>query len=476
RDTIHGDGGDDKLDGGDGNDIILGQAGADELIGGLGNDVLGGGRDGDVVRANEGNDRVVGDADQAADIYDGGAGVDTLDYTAVLNGSTLDLAEGTASSGEIGNDIISNFEVLLAGAGQDEIQGSERAEEIHGNGGNDRIDGAGGADVVSGGEGDDQLSDGAGADTVSGDNGDDTVTAAMDSEVDTYDGGADIDTLDYSAALMDVVVDLVAANASGTEIGEDSIVNFEVIKTGDGDDKITGGAEDETLIACCGDDVVSGGGGDDILCGGEGHDVLSDGEGADVVLAGAGDDSVLAAADAANDRYEGEEGFDTLDYSQAAQGVLVDLNTGTATGFDIGQDVISGFEQVIGSTSNDQINVGTTAMILEGNGGADTFQFAIPEGSSSAEVIHQILDFMVGDRIEMSRYEIFEDVIDTLEDRFEDTYGEEAGAQPLPIRVRHEGTDELQKTLIEVDMDRDEHYEMTINLTGHHMLMVVENT
>ena len=114
-------------------------------------------------------------------------------------------------------------------------------------------------------------------------------------------------------------------------------------------------------------------------------------------------------------------------------------------------------------------------MVLEGGDGADTFEFHIPEGSSSAEVIHQILDFMVGDRIEMSKYEIFEEVIDTLEDRFEEAYGDDADAQPLPIRVRHEGTDELEQTLIEVDMDRDQHYEMTINLTGHHMLMIVEN-
>ena len=156
--------------------------------------------------------------------------------------------------------------------------------------------------------------------------------------------------------------------------------------------------------------------------------------------------------------------------------MLVDLNTGQATGFDIGHDVIGGFESVVGSTGNDQMNRrDRPRMILEGDGGADTFEFHIPEGSSSAEVIHQILDFMVGDRIEMSRYEIFEDVIDSLEDRFEETYGDEADAQPLPIRVRHEGTDELQQTLIEVDMDRDEHYEMTINLTGHHMLMIVEN-
>ncbi len=457
RDTIHGDVGNDRLDGGGGNDSLFGQAGADVLDGGADDDFLSGGDDEDIVRGGDGNDTVAGDVDQAADRYDGSAGIDTLDYSAVLHGSTIDLDKGAAFSDEIGHDTISNFEVLLAGAGQDDIQGSDAAEEIHGNGGDDLIDGGGGADIVSGGEGDDQLSGGAGADRVSGDAGRDTVTAAMDGAADTYDGGAGIDTLDYSAALMDVVIDLVAANASGAEIGSDSVTNFEVIKSGEGDDEIRGSGANETLI------------------GNDGNDVISDGAGEDCVLAGTGDDIVQAAADGDDDIYRGEEGSDTLDYSQSAQGVLVDLNTGTATGFAIGNDVISGFEQVIGSAANDQINIGTTAMILEGNGGADTFQFQIPEGSSSAEVIHQILDFMVGDRIEMSRYEIFEDVIDSLEDRFEDTYGDDADEQPLPIRVRHEGTDELQQTLIEVDMDRDEHYEMTINLTGHHMLMIVEN-
>jgi Ca2+-binding RTX toxin-like protein len=297
----------------------------------------------------------------------------------------------------------------------------------------------------------------------------------MDEAADAYDGGAGVDTLDYSSALMDVVIDLVAANASGAEIGTDSITNFEVIKSGEGDDELTGSDDDETLIGNGGNDVIAGGDGADILDGGAGNDVIADGAGADCVLAGTGDDIVQAAADGSNDIYSGQAGSDTLDYSQSAQGVLIDLDSGAATGFDIGHDVISGFESVVGSTGNDQVIVGTTAMVLEGGGGADTFEFQIPEGSSSAEVIHQILDFMVGDRIEMSRYEIFEDVIDSLEDRFEDTYGEDADAQPLPIRVRHEGTDELQQTLIEVDMDRDEHYEMTINLTGHHMLMIVEN-
>ncbi|RCW80351.1 calcium-binding protein [Phyllobacterium bourgognense] len=475
RDTIHGDAGDDRLDGGGGNDNILGQAGADVLDGGLGDDFLSGGDDEDIVRGGDGNDKVVVDTDQADDVYDGGADLDTLDYTAVLHGSEIDLEGGTASSDAIGEDTISNFEILLAGAGQDDIQGSDAAEEIHGNGGDDVIDGGGGADIVAGGDGNDHLSDGSGQDSVSGGTGNDTVTAALDIVDDTYDGGKGIDTLDYSAALMTVVIDVVAANASGAEIGTDSITNFEVINAGAGADEISGGTGSESIFGNGGDDVISGGSGNDTLSGGAGNDVISDGAGADYVLAGTGDDIVQAAADGSDDIYSGEAGSDTLDYSQSAEGVLIDLDSGAATGFDIGHDVISGFENVVGSTGNDQVIVGTTAMVLEGGGGADTFEFHIPEGSSSAEVIHQILDFMVGDRIEMSRYEIFEDVIDSLEDRFEETYGDDADAQPLPIRVRHEGTDELQQTLIEVDMDRNEHYEMTINLTGHHMLMIVEN-
>ncbi|MEK1888404.1 MAG: cadherin-like domain-containing protein [Phyllobacterium sp.] len=475
HDTIHGDTGNDRLDGGAGNDIILGQAGADIVDGGLGDDFLSGGSDEDVVRGGDGTDTVAGDSDAAADIYDGGAQIDTLDYSAVLYASSIDLNEGIASSSEIGTDTISNFEILLAGAGQDEIQGSDTAEEIHGNGGDDVIDGAGGADIIAGGEGNDHLRDGAGADTVTGDGGNDTVTAATDGAGDAFDGGDGLDTLDYSAALLSVVIDLVAESASGAAIGTDSVTGFEVIKSGAGDDQITGSDISERIFGNDGNDVMAGGAGADTLDGGAGNDVIADGAGSDCVSAGPGDDIVQAAADGNNDTYCGDAGTDTLDYSRSALGVLIDLDTGAATGFDIGQDMIRGFESVVGGTGNDHMIVGASAMVLEGGGGADTFRFQIPEGSTSAEVIHQILDFMVGDRIEMSKYEIFEDVIDDLEDRFEDVYGDDADAPPLPIRVRHEGTDELQHTLIEVDMDRDEHYEMTINLTGHHMLMIVEN-
>ncbi len=422
NDLLDGEAGNDNLDGGDGNDSLFGRAGTDSLAGGLGNDFLSGGSDRDTVKGDTGDDTVAGDADRADDSYDGGAGIDTLDYSALEEAVEVSLATGSATGTEIGTDSISNFETVHVGAGDDIVTGSAAAEKIHGGDGDDCLTGAGGTDLVEGGDGDD---------TVSGD---------LDCAADTYDGGKGVDTLDYSAAVMSVVVDLVAASANGEEIGSDTVTNFEVIKTGGGDD------------------------------------ILRDGDGADCISAGDGDDTVIAASGSADDVYRGGEGSDTIDYSQAAHGVLIDLHTGKATGFDVGHDTIDGFEKVVGGSGDDIIRAGPLAVVVEGGSGEDTFEFTVPAGGNSAAVVHQILDFMVGDRIDISKYKIFEEVIDGLEERFEEVYGEKADAQPLPIRVRHEGTDDMSRTFVEADMDRDQHYEMTINLTGHHLLVIVENT
>ena len=474
-DRISGDDGNDTLHGGAGDDIVLGNAGMDIVDGGDGSDLLIGGSETDTVRGGAGDDVVGGDADAVDDIYDGGDGIDVLDYSAVVADMLVDVAAGTASSSDTGTDTLANFEVLRVGAGDDRIEGSDGDDVVHANGGDDVVTGFGGDDTLSGGAGDDQLAGGQDSDLVEGDSGNDTITGDLDASADVYDGGEGIDTLDYSTALLSVLIDLVAANASGAEIGADTVNNFEIILSGAGADAIVGSEGNDTLSGSHGDDTISGRHGGDTLDGGGGNDVLSDGLGADAVLGGEGNDVVLAAADLADDYYSGGAGMDTLDYSQSAHGVLIDLQTGTSTGFDIGQDRVDGFEKIVCGVGDDTVIVGNQAVVLSGGAGGDTFEFQIPTGSSNAEVIHQILDFMVGDRIEMSKYQIFEEVINSLEQRFESVYGEQPPSDPLPIKVRHEGTDELAQTLIEVDIDQDHHYEMTINLTGHHVLMIVEN-
>ena len=374
----------------------------------------------DILFGDEGDDALNGGADN--DLLFGGDGKDMV-------------------AGDEGND------VLDGGTGHDELSGGSGNDTVLGQAGDDKVAGGGGTDILVGGADRDWVDGGAGDDTIAGDG--DQVT-------DLYDGGEGSDTLDYSSMSQAIEIDLNAGTASGQEIGQDTIWNFEVILAGHGDDNVIGSARDERIEAGAGDDLVQDNGGSDIVAG------------------GAGNDAVMAAADSADDYYDGQSGFDTLDYSRAAHGVVIDLERGVATGLDIGSDVLMSFEQIIGSAQADVFTVNVSTAVLEGGGGNDIFRFSMPGGSSSGDVIHQILDFMVGDRIEMSRYQIFEEIVDNLEDHFEAVYGVEVDEDALPIRVRHEGTDELGQTLIEVDADNDLKYEMTINLSGHHVLMIIE--
>ena len=96
-------------------------SGNDHLSGGDGNDVLSGGADCDTVDGGTGDDHVIGAADAANDSYEGGAGRDILDYTADTDGVTADLATGTVDGFETGHDVISGFEGIVGGSGDDRI-------------------------------------------------------------------------------------------------------------------------------------------------------------------------------------------------------------------------------------------------------------------------------------------------------------------------------------------------------------------
>ena len=79
-DTV-GTTGDDRLNGGSGNDTLLGLEGDDRLNAGSGNDIVDGGSGSDIVRGDSGEDILVYRASEnigSTDIYDGGSGIDTL--------------------------------------------------------------------------------------------------------------------------------------------------------------------------------------------------------------------------------------------------------------------------------------------------------------------------------------------------------------------------------------------------------------
>src|SRR5690606_33260281 len=107
-------------------------------------------------------------------------------------------------------------------------------------------------------------------------------------------------------------------------------------------------------------------------------------------------------------------GFDTLDYSATTKGVMIDVNNGIAAGFEVGEDSFENFEAFVGGTGDDHFIAGGTDTQLTGGGGDDVFEFRTTTGSTDTSVSavstnqHTIIDFNVGDRIRISKFDIFE--------------------------------------------------------------------
>jgi Ca2+-binding RTX toxin-like protein len=264
---------------------------------------------------------------------------------AVAKGAQLAAAEADALVGMSPEEImqVANFVLpvgsqLLGTASNDIINGSARDDAIYSLSGDDLLQGLDGNDTLSGGSGNDTLFGGAGDDVLR--------------------GSAGRDTVNYSRAEQAVVVNLVSGTATGQ--GADSL------------------AEIENIVGSAFDDTLSGDGGDNRLTGGDGNDVLDGGAGRDTVVynkastgviidlvagpaVGQGDDvqsieSVLATNfddrlignGAANwltgllgdDTLDGGAGIDTVSFSYAGSGVVVDLALGTASGE--GEDVLIG--------------------------------------------------------------------------------------------------------------------------------------
>ena len=290
------------------------------------------------------------------------------------------------------------------GSGDFNLTGTAGVDYLVGGDGNDSIDGGGGNDTLMGGDGADTLTGGAGNDIVHGDGGDDTIVGGAGN--DTYDGGDGTDAVTYAVTTAGVNVDLGAGTATGSEIGTDTLTSIEdviggsgadtitgsdvanVLSGGGGDDIISGGAGDDTLNGDDGADTLNGGAGNDTLNGGVGNDTLNGGLGDDTLNGGAdndtldggagndtvhgdaGDDTIIGSA--GNDTLDGGDGTDTLSYASTAFGVDVHLDTGTASGAEIGTDTLSNIENVTGGSGDDTIVGDDGANVLSGGAGNDT--------------------------------------------------------------------------------------------------------
>ncbi len=120
---------------------------------------------------------------------------------------------------------------------------------------------------------------------------------------------------------------------------------------------VLGTPGDDVIVGTPGEDNIYAGAGNDTICGGEGYDTIRPGGGSDWA--------------------DGEAGGNAIDYSDADQGVEVDLGSGLADG-----DQIQNFNEVFGSVHNDHLVGDSAGNFLAGNLGDDLI-----EGRAGSDLI-----------------------------------------------------------------------------------------
>ncbi|SEP94465.1 Hemolysin-type calcium-binding repeat-containing protein [Loktanella sp. DSM 29012] len=317
---------------GSGNDTVLGSSDDDSVASGAGNDTLTGGAGNDSLSGEAGDDTFVFDDGFGQDNIDGGSQTtaDRLDATAVDADTTLSLTgTGTGTLTQAANNVsFTEIEEFFLGSGNDTVFGGE------------------GDDVVDLGAGDDvfALFNGFGNDDITG--GEAVETTG--------------DVLDGSALTEDVDVTLTTPESGSITNGTDttSFAQMELVRTGAGNDTVSGSA---------GDDSVATGAGDDTINAGAGNDSIDAGTGADTVAGGAGNDTIrLGAADGAEDTIvlEDSGGDDTVFDFEGP----IDNGDGTFTGRDL--------LDVTGLTGPDGLPVNTNDVTVSDQGGNALLTFS----------------------------------------------------------------------------------------------------
>ncbi|MDX0112250.1 calcium-binding protein [Sinorhizobium meliloti] len=405
--TFRGGFGADLLDGGAGSDTadysdktaplvvtLAGSNPATVFVGGVAEDIL---RNIENVIGGSGNDLFAGDGLQ--NVFDGGAGNDTVDYSASAKGIAVTLNGANDAKVIVGNaveDTLRNIENVTGSAIADVLTGDSQANVLLGGGGGDILKGGGGQDTIDGGAGSDtadfsdktggvvltlagaagaiatvggvaedtvrnieNIFSGAGADVLTGDAGNNTIRGGAGA--DSLDGGAGADTADYRDKTQSVVVTLDGATPVAVKVAgviEDTIRNFENIAGGSAADTLTGDSLANILIGNDGADTLKGGLGNDVLDGGN--------------------------------------GIDTADYLEKTDAITVTLNgaaNATVLVRGVSEDIIRGVENILSGAGDDTL-VGDAASnmfrgalgadFIDGGAGVDTADYR--EKTASVEV------------------------------------------------------------------------------------------
>ena len=341
--TLMGGDGDDEIYGGGGDDTLNGDEGADALYGGAGDDELNGGAGDDELIGGPGKDEFIG-----------GDGDDTVSYATTRDEKvTVDLTwTSSQAAADPNNPSHSDGDHFPDGHGVENVIGSPRGDTIHGDDGPNKLWGGAGADTLNGGAGDDTIDGGPGGDAISG-----------------GAHGANGDTVTYANSDAGVRVSLATGRGEGGDAEGDRLADIENLIGSAHDDRLF---VDNSILV---ENKLSGGAGDDRIVAHGGDDTVEGGPGADTMD---GDHDVYRATPVWSD---------TLSYASSTGGVTIDLSrqyavTSTAEqqsahyataepGGDATGDRFRGFENVTGGMGNDRLTGDGFNNTLIGGPGAD---------------------------------------------------------------------------------------------------------
>ena len=223
--------------------------------------------------------------------------------------------------------------------------------------------------------------------TLTGTSGPDSLRG--DAADNVLEGGPGPDVLDGGGQPPDGYGDSASYRRAYDGVTVSLETRFGATFTGDAEGDVL--IDIENLIGSNYDDVLSGDVGDNILLGGPGDDILAGGGGADLLVGGPGVDTVTYARNLSN------------------HGVRVDLAAGVADGASAEGDRLAGVENLIGSSSDDQLYGSAESNrlwggrhgddLMAGRGGRDVFVFHENDGHDT------VADFdPAEDRIELHLY------------------------------------------------------------------------
>ena len=332
--ALSGNAGDNRLDGGDGNDTIVGHQGDDTLIGGGGNDLLRGAEGVDSLVGGAGNDVYYADSDDV--IVEGEDGGYDKQYAS---------ASFTLAGGQQIEEIRTEVDAL-------DLTGNSFAQLILGNARANMLDGNGGRDTLQGGVGNDVY-----------------YVDSDDELIEGHANGDDIVRARESFILQDnqVIEQLEAAQSS---------LEKDLDLTGNGfAQRIIGNAGSNRLDGKGGADFMLGLGGDDTYVVDNAADTVSEGEnqGTDTV------ESTIDFSFADEDLYGNFENLTLLGTAVHATGnSRANVITGNAVANQLdgagGQDTLDGgdgddtyFVYDHGETIKELLGKGTDTVVIRGS-------------------------------------------------------------------------------------------------------------